>query len=222
MLTRAYPLRPIPNCPTKGPVAAQRSIDFARQLRHLLTCAVESPMLLDPQWATNDHFRPKTHRTATCPRWHELEYRANTVVGAAACNDQLRRPDAASQIGGHWLQRLPREGCVTNECRTARPTGHVERWTARRRSANPPNRDNRPVTVEPSAKPPAKRPGRKPIRVGEWGRFFGAVLGLIGVAAGGWAVFKTDLEAGPVALLLLGTVFLLIHVTSRTRRLEVR
>jgi hypothetical protein len=78
------------------------------------------------------------------------------------------------------------------------------------------------VTVEPSAKPPAKRPGRKPIRVGEWGRFFGAVLGLIGVAAGGWAVFKTDLEAGPVALLLLGTVFLLIHVTSRTRRLEVR
>jgi hypothetical protein len=41
------------------------------------------------------------------------------------------------------------------------------------------------------------------------------VLGLIGLGAGGVAVFVTHVEAGPVALLIIGLVFLLIGMGGR-------
>ncbi len=40
-------------------------------------------------------------------------------------------------------------------------------------------------------------------------------LGLIGLGAGGVAVFVTHLEAGPVALLVVGFLFLLIGMSGR-------
>jgi len=48
-----------------------------------------------------------------------------------------------------------------------------------------------------------------------WQRWVCAALGVVGVGAGGTAVFVTDVEAGPVALLLAGAVFLIIGVTGR-------
>ncbi len=64
------------------------------------------------------------------------------------------------------------------------------------------------------SKPFANRPAKSTVIGTEW-RVVSALLGFIGVAAGGWAVFKTSVEAGPVALLLLGAVFLLIAISAR-------
>lgn len=71
-----------------------------------------------------------------------------------------------------------------------------------------------PTPAEPSRKSPARRP-TKPTVIGTQWRVVSASLGFIGEAAGGWAVFKTNVEAGPVALMLLGAVFLLIAMSGR-------
>jgi hypothetical protein len=51
---------------------------------------------------------------------------------------------------------------------------------------------------------------RAPIRLGKPSRWSAFVLGLAGLGAGSVAVFVTHLEAGPVALLLVGLVLALI------------
>ena len=50
--------------------------------------------------------------------------------------------------------------------------------------------------------------GDEAIELAPWGRWVSAALGLAGVAAGGAAVFLTHVEAGPVALIAGGVLFL--------------
>jgi hypothetical protein len=66
---------------------------------------------------------------------------------------------------------------------------------------------------------PSQRPDRLPQRPGStidnrW-RWVAAGLGAAVLGAGGAAVFITDLEAGPVALLLVGAVFGLVAMSGR-------
>jgi hypothetical protein len=48
-----------------------------------------------------------------------------------------------------------------------------------------------------------------------WYRVGAIVLGLVGLAGGGAAVFLTHVEAGPVALIVVGFLFILIGVSGR-------
>ena len=67
--------------------------------------------------------------------------------------------------------------------------------------------------------PPAHLPARpvRPItfKLNVWWRAASVALGLIGLGAGGAAVFITHVEAGPVALLIVGLIFLLIGMSGR-------
>ncbi len=64
------------------------------------------------------------------------------------------------------------------------------------------------------ATPTSKAVRRQPIKVEPWARVICAILGVISGGVGGWAVFKTTVEAGPVALLLIGSVFLIAAVVG--------
>ena len=55
---------------------------------------------------------------------------------------------------------------------------------------------------------------REAIGVETWARWAAGVLGLIGLGAGGTAVFVTDLEAGPVALIVVGALLLFIGLAG--------
>jgi len=60
-------------------------------------------------------------------------------------------------------------------------------------------------------------PSRRPlaVKLTWWNRAILDVLGLAGLGAGGAAVFITDLEAGPVALIAAGLLLLLIGIGGR-------
>lgn len=66
---------------------------------------------------------------------------------------------------------------------------------------------------------PARLPARpaRPLtlKLSVWWRAVSVALGLIGLGAGGAAVFITHVEAGPVALLIVGLIFLLIGMSGR-------
>ncbi|HEX4094116.1 MAG TPA: hypothetical protein VHZ33_35830 [Trebonia sp.] len=51
---------------------------------------------------------------------------------------------------------------------------------------------------------------RHPVKVATWARWLAGVLGAAGAGAGGVAVFLTQAEAGPVALIAAGALFLLL------------
>jgi tetratricopeptide (TPR) repeat protein len=55
---------------------------------------------------------------------------------------------------------------------------------------------------------------REAISIKPWARWMSGVLGLAGVGSGGAAVFLTHVEAGPVALIAGGVVFLLISFSG--------
>jgi hypothetical protein len=55
---------------------------------------------------------------------------------------------------------------------------------------------------------------REAIPIKAWARWISGVLGLAGVGSGGAAVFLTHVEAGPVALIAGGVVFLLISFSG--------
>jgi hypothetical protein len=55
---------------------------------------------------------------------------------------------------------------------------------------------------------------RQAIKISRWARAAAGFLGLAGVGAGGTAVFVTDVEAGPVALIGVGAIFLLIALAG--------
>jgi hypothetical protein len=77
------------------------------------------------------------------------------------------------------------------------------------------------MSDEPMPGPnPTVRPVTMPINI--WWRGCLGALGLAGLGCGGVAVFTTQLEAGPVALLAVGLVLLLIGVGGRLpNRLKV-
>jgi tetratricopeptide (TPR) repeat protein len=54
-----------------------------------------------------------------------------------------------------------------------------------------------------------------PVRLSLWWRAVAVAIGFGGLAAGGVAVFVTSLEAGPVALLAVGFLFLIIGMSGR-------
>jgi len=62
----------------------------------------------------------------------------------------------------------------------------------------------------PNENTSAIRYQRQAIKLSSWSRFGAAALGLAGVGSGGVAVFIAHVEAGPVALIAAGTLFLLI------------
>ena len=60
------------------------------------------------------------------------------------------------------------------------------------------------------------------LKLGRWSRISAVLLGLAGLGAGGVAVFITNLEAGPVALISAGLIFVLIGMGGRIpNRLKV-
>jgi hypothetical protein len=63
----------------------------------------------------------------------------------------------------------------------------------------------------PAAKPPDDDDGNTH-GLGTWERWLAGVVGLAGVVAGGVGVFLSDNQAGTTAILLLGSVFLLMAV----------
>jgi hypothetical protein len=65
--------------------------------------------------------------------------------------------------------------------------------------------------VSEVAKPTTRR---QAIKISRWARAAAGLLGLAGVGAGGTAVFVTDVEAGPVALIAAGVLFLLIGLSG--------
>jgi hypothetical protein len=69
----------------------------------------------------------------------------------------------------------------------------------------------------PDKSAPATRPLIHPVAtpIGGWWRTGIAILGLAGLGAGGVAVFVTSLEAGPVALLVVGLIFFLVAAGGR-------
>ena len=67
---------------------------------------------------------------------------------------------------------------------------------------------------DPSPEPRQPRQPSPP-SVGWWWRFLMVTLGLVGLGSGGVAVFVTQLEAGPVALLAVGLVLLLVAAGGR-------
>ncbi|MBM2616857.1 hypothetical protein JIG36_14950 [Actinoplanes sp. LDG1-06] len=62
--------------------------------------------------------------------------------------------------------------------------------------------------------PPVVRPSGQSQMKTSW-RWFAGFLGISSLGAGGTAVFTTDVEAGPVALLLVGAVFSLVSMSGR-------
>jgi hypothetical protein len=67
---------------------------------------------------------------------------------------------------------------------------------------------------------PAVKPSL--LKLGRWSRASAIVLGLAGLGAGGVAVFVTHLEAGPVALIAAGLIFVLVGMGGRIpNRLKV-
>jgi hypothetical protein len=62
--------------------------------------------------------------------------------------------------------------------------------------------------LEPMSRPVA-------VKISVWNRAALDVLGLAGLGAGGAAVFITHLEAGPVALLVVGLILLLVGMSGR-------
>jgi hypothetical protein len=63
----------------------------------------------------------------------------------------------------------------------------------------------------------APRPSARPLalKINPWARASAIALGLIGLGAGGVAVFVTHLKAGPVALITAGLLLLLIGMSGR-------
>ena len=59
---------------------------------------------------------------------------------------------------------------------------------------------------------------RSPVHLTRWGRTWCTVFGLVATGAGGVAIFTEDLEAGPVALLAFGFVFLLLAIVGYVPR----
>jgi tetratricopeptide (TPR) repeat protein len=51
---------------------------------------------------------------------------------------------------------------------------------------------------------------RQPIPVDPWARWVAGLVGIAGLVAGSVAIFTRDLEAGPVALIAVGALFLLV------------
>jgi hypothetical protein len=68
---------------------------------------------------------------------------------------------------------------------------------------------------EPTASPKNRIDGRTSVRLNRWYRCGVVTLGLASLGAGGVAVFATHLEAGPVALLGIGFLFLLIGMSGQ-------
>ena len=59
----------------------------------------------------------------------------------------------------------------------------------------------------------------RPVHLTRWGRTWCTVFGLVATGAGGVApIFTEDLEAGPVALLAFGFVFLLLAIVGYVPR----
>jgi hypothetical protein len=55
---------------------------------------------------------------------------------------------------------------------------------------------------------------RSPIEVQTWARCLAGILGLAGLYAGIVATFTRDVEAGPVALIAMGSLFLIIALSG--------
>lgn len=73
-----------------------------------------------------------------------------------------------------------------------------------------------------SRPPPEAGKAVRPLKINRWWRVLVVALGLAGLGSGGTAVFITQLEAGPVALLAVGLVLLLVGVGGRLpNRLKV-
>lgn len=53
-----------------------------------------------------------------------------------------------------------------------------------------------------------------PIKIARWARWLAGFVGMAGLAAGGTATFTRDVEAGPVALLAVGALFLIIALAG--------
>jgi hypothetical protein len=78
-----------------------------------------------------------------------------------------------------------------------------------------------PDQPEPSREGP-EQPQREAVSVDGWWRALAAIAGTAGLGAGGYAVFGTKSEAGPVALLAVGSIFALIAMGGvLPRRIKV-
>src|SRR5664280_182 len=56
---------------------------------------------------------------------------------------------------------------------------------------------------------PEPGPKRRPGKIDPWARWVSGAVGAAGLGAGGAATFTTSVEAGPVALIAVGTLFLI-------------
>lgn len=58
------------------------------------------------------------------------------------------------------------------------------------------------------------KPQRRPIRIDAWARWVAGIIGVTGFVAGGTATFTRDVEAGPVALIAVGALFLIVSLAG--------